>query len=65
MHYLHALFTGTWAIARAELAIVRRFPRILLAVVFVALVCVLIYQYTTGRTVRDLQSREALTAARD
>jgi len=38
MRYLHALFAGTWAIARAELAIVRRFPRILLAVVAVGVV---------------------------
>jgi putative membrane protein len=38
MQYLHALFAGTWAIARAELAIVRRFPRILLAVVAVGVV---------------------------
>lgn len=38
MRYLHALFAGTWAIARAELAIVRRFPRILLAVVAVGMV---------------------------
>ena len=38
MRYLHALCAGTWAIARAELAIVRRFPRILLAVVAVGVV---------------------------
>lgn len=38
MRYLRALFAGTWAIARAELAIVRRFPRILLAVVAVGVV---------------------------
>lgn len=38
MRYLQALFAGTWAIARAELAIVQRFPRILLAVVAVGVV---------------------------
>jgi hypothetical protein len=39
--------------------------RILLAVLFVALVIVLVYQYTTGRVVQDERSREALTSARE
>jgi hypothetical protein len=34
-------------------------------VLFVALVIVLVYQYTTGRVVQDERSREALTSARE
>jgi putative membrane protein len=38
MRYLRALIAGTLAIACAELAVVRRFPRILLAIVAVGVV---------------------------
>ena len=63
----HELKTNWLASALVDLpGFLREYgSRILLAVLVVALAIVLVYQYTTGRVVQDLRSREALTSAHD